>query len=322
VGGFFGVASRDDCVADLYYGTDYHSHLGTMRGGLAVHDGRGIRRFIHDITNAQFRSKFEDDLPKLKGFTGIGVISDYDDQPLIIRSHHGAYAIVTVGRLDNLDELVATALRRGAHFSEMSGEGASPTQVVANLIDQGESLIDGISAAQDAIKGSCSILLLADDGVYAARDLLGRTPVAIGTKPGSCAATLETCALANTGYEVNRYLGPGEVVRVTQDGVEQLRPLFAAIWLPLIVVPTLWAILAGGRSLLGGENHPWTWALLFVAIVIPFLPASTLLDLSAMPRFASPLVALTILFAAYHRRARVLNASLLWMTTAVLVPLT
>jgi amidophosphoribosyltransferase len=224
VGGFFGVVSRDDCVADLYYGTDYHSHLGTMRGGLAVHNGVGIKRFIHDITNAQFRSKFEDDLPKLQGSMGIGVISDYDDQPLIIRSHHGAYAIVTVGRLDNLDELVASALRRGAHFSEMSGEGASPTQVVANMIDQADSLVDGISAAQDAIKGSCSILLLTDDGVYAARDLLGRTPIAVGTKPGSCAVTLETCALANTGYQVNQYLGPGEVVRVTRDGVEQLRP--------------------------------------------------------------------------------------------------
>jgi amidophosphoribosyltransferase len=224
VGGFFGVVSRDDCVADLYYGTDYHSHLGTMRGGLAVHNSHGITRYIHDITNAQFRSKFEDDLPKLQGATGIGVISDYDDQPLIIRSHHGAYAIVTVGRLDNLDDLVASALKRGAHFSEMSGEEASPTQVVANLIDQSESLADGLSAAQDAIKGSCSILLLTDDGVYAARDLLGRTPIAIGEKQGSCAVTLETCALANTGYQVNRYLGPGEVVRITRDGVEQLRP--------------------------------------------------------------------------------------------------
>ncbi|UCC83808.1 MAG: amidophosphoribosyltransferase, partial [Gemmatimonadota bacterium] len=171
MGGFFGVVSRDDCVADLYYGTDYHSHLGTMRGGMAVYNSQGITRFIHDITNAQFRSKFEDDLPKLMGSTGIGVISDYDDQPLIIRSHHGAYAIVTVGRLDNLDDLVESALKRGAHFSEMSGEEASPTQVVANLVDHADTLVDGFSASQDAFTGSCSILVLADHGVYAARDL-------------------------------------------------------------------------------------------------------------------------------------------------------
>ncbi len=224
MGGFFGVASRDDCVADLYYGTDYHSHLGTMRGGLAVRNGRGITRFIHDITNAQFRSKFEDDLPRLSGSTGIGVISDYDDQPLIVRSRHGTYAIVTVGKLDNLDELVATALQRGVHFLDMSGEEASPTEVVANLIDQGDTLEEGLAAAQDAIVGSCSILLLTDSGVYAARDLLGRTPVAIGAKPGAFAATLETCALANIGYEVKRYLGPGEIVRITPEGMETLRP--------------------------------------------------------------------------------------------------
>ncbi len=224
MGGIFGVVSRDDCVADLYYGTDYHCHLGTMRGGLAVRNDQGITRFIHDITNAQFRSKFADDVPKLKGWMGIGVISDYDDQPLIIRSHHGAYAIVTVGKLDNLDDLVASALERGAHFSEMSGEEASPTQVVANLIDQGDTLVDGIRGAQDAIEGSCSILLLTDDGVYTARDRLGRTPIAIGEKSGSFAATLETCALANVGYQVTRYLGPGEIVRITQDGVEQLKP--------------------------------------------------------------------------------------------------
>ncbi len=224
MGGFFGVVSRDDCVADLYYGTDYHSHLGTMRGGMAVRNGEGLTRFIHDITNTQFRSKFEDDLPRLKGGTGIGVISDYEDQPLIIGSHHGTYAIVTVGKLDNLDDLVAAALEKGAHFSQMSGGEANPTEVVANLIDRGDSFEDGIRLAQDAIKGSCSILLLTDDGIYAARDLLGRTPVVIGEKAGAYAATLETCALPNLGYTVTRYLGPGEIVRITRDGVEQLQP--------------------------------------------------------------------------------------------------
>ncbi len=225
MGGFFGVVANDDCVADLYYGTDYHSHLGTMRGGLAVRNGEGFARFIHDITNAQFRSKFEDDLPKLTGPMGIGVISDYEDQPLIIGSHHGTYAIVTVGKLDNLDSLVKSALEKpGAHFSEMAGEEPNPTEVVASLIDQGEDFVSGIRHAQELIEGSCSILLLTDEGVYAARDRLGRTPIAVGERAGAYAVTLETCALANLDYEVERYLGPGEIVRVTRDGVQQLRP--------------------------------------------------------------------------------------------------
>jgi amidophosphoribosyltransferase len=224
VGGFFGVVSDVDCVADLYYGTDYHSHLGTMRGGLAVRGSSGVARFIHDITSAQFRSKFEADLPRLSGNMGIGVISDYEDQPLIIHSHHGTYAIVTVSRLDNLDDLVEAALKRGAHFSEMSGDEPNPTQVVANLIDQGDTFEEGIQIAQDAITGSCSILLLTDKGIYAARDRLGRTPVAIGERPGAYAATLETCALPNLGYQVASYLGPGEIVCITEDGVEQFRP--------------------------------------------------------------------------------------------------
>ncbi len=225
MGGFFGVAAANDCVADLYYGTDYHSHLGTMRGGLAVVDRQGFRRSIHDITNTQFRSKFEDDLAKLQARLGIGVISDYEDQPVLIGSHHGRYAIVTVGKLDNLDDLVAAALkRRGVHFSEMSGSAPNPTEVVAHLIDQGDTIAEGIERAQEAIEGSCSILLLTETAVYAARDRLGRTPIALGSKPGAYAATLETCALPNLGYQVTDYLGPGEIVRFTPDGVERLRP--------------------------------------------------------------------------------------------------
>jgi amidophosphoribosyltransferase len=225
VGGFFGVVSDVDCVADLYYGTDYHSHLGTMRGGLTVRNAQGFTRFIHDITNSQFRSKFEDELPKLHGNTGIGVISDYEDQPLLVGSHHGRYAIVTVSKLDNLEDLVASVLsKRGAHLLEMSGDEPNPTEVVANLIDQGETLVEGIRYAQEKIEGSCSILLLTEDGVYAARDRLGRTPIAIGEKPGAYAATLETCALPNLGFQVTRYLGPGEIVRITPDGVEQVAP--------------------------------------------------------------------------------------------------
>jgi amidophosphoribosyltransferase len=156
---------------------------------------------------------------------GIGVISDYEDQPLIIGSHHGIYAIVTVGKVHNLDDLVATALRKhGTHFSEMRGGEVNPTELVANLIDRGGTFEEGIQGAQDAIRGSCSVLLLTDKGIYAARDMLGRTPVVIGEKPGSCAVTLETCALPNLGYEATRYLGPGEIVHITQEGVEQVAP--------------------------------------------------------------------------------------------------
>ena len=225
MGGLFGVVAADDCVADLYYGTDYHSHLGTMRGGMAVRNGAGFTRVIHDITNAQFRSKFEDDLARLHGTMGIGVISDYEDQPLIISSRHGTYAIVTVGRIDNLDELVAAALRKnGMHFSEMTGSQVNPTQLVAHLIDQGDSFEAGIRLAQERIAGSCSLLLLTDRALYAARDRLGRTPVVLGEKDGARAVALETCALPNLGYHTTRYLGPGEVVRVDHDGVEQLVP--------------------------------------------------------------------------------------------------
>ena len=226
MGGFFGVASTEDCVDDLFYGTDYHSHLGTMRGGLAVRSDEGFARFIHDITNAQFRSKFEDDLGRLAGRCGIGVISDYEDQPLLIGSHLGVYAIVTVSVVRNCDELARQAFQKGAgtHFSEMSGAGINPTELVATLINQEATFEDGIAAAQQAVEGSCSILLLTDHGIYAARDRLGRTPVVVGRKPGATAATLETCAFPNLGYEVERLLGPGEIVRFTPEGVEPLRP--------------------------------------------------------------------------------------------------
>jgi amidophosphoribosyltransferase len=221
----FGVVSESDCVPDLYYGTDYHSHLGTMRGGLAVANGDGFTRFIHDITNTQFRSKFEDDLPRLSGQMGIGVISDFEDQPLLINSHHGAYAIVTVGKIDNLDALVQEALTQpGVHFSEMTGGEVNPTQLVAHLVDQRDTMEEGIANALDRIEGSCSLMLLTSRGIYAARDRLGRTPVVIGRKEGAFSLTFETCALPNLGYEPHRELGPGEIVWVDTEGVEQLRP--------------------------------------------------------------------------------------------------
>jgi amidophosphoribosyltransferase len=225
MGGFFGVASRGDCVQDLFYGTDYHSHLGTRRGGLAVVRADGFSRSIHDITNAQFRSKFEDDLARMGGSRGIGVISDHEDQPLIIGSHLGAYAIVTVGVVKNLEKLARQAfLKRTTHFSEMSGGEINPTELVATLINQEGSFADGIRAAQKAIEGSCSMLLLTREGIYAARDYLGRTPVVIGRRDGAWAATLETCAFPNLGYEAVKYLGPGEVVRITEDGMEEVLP--------------------------------------------------------------------------------------------------
>jgi len=225
MGGFFGVVSKQDCASDLFYGTDYHSHLGTMRGGLAVETPHGITRFIHDITNAQFRFKFEDDIQRMHGTKGIGVISDYEDQPLIIGSHLGAYAIVTVGAITNVDELAQKMFgRKTFHFSEMSGGQINPTELVATLIDQEDSFEDGIRRAHEEIEGSCSLLLLAEEGIYAARDKLGRTPVVVGEKQGSLAATLETCALPNLGFEIKEYLGPGEVVLLTEEGIERKKP--------------------------------------------------------------------------------------------------
>ena len=225
MGGMFAVASKTDGVADLFYGTDYHSHLGTVRGGMAVKNSQGFSRFIKDITNAQFRSKFEDDLGKMHGSLGIGVISDYEDQPLIIGSHLGRYALVTVGRIDNLDALAQEVFNsRIAHFSEMSGDAINPTELVATLINRKNTFEEGIRHAQQLIEGSCSMLLLTETGIYAARDRLGRTPLVIGRKEGAYAATLETCAFPNLDYEIAHYLGPAEIARITPDGIETLSP--------------------------------------------------------------------------------------------------
>ena len=225
MGGFFGVVSREDCANDLFYGTDYHSHLGTVRGGMTVANSDGLTRFIHDITNAQFRSKFEDDIGKLHGTRGIGVISDYDDQPLIIGSHLGVYAIVTVGKVVNAEQLARDAFgKRRIHFSEMAGGEINPTELVATLINQESSFAEGIRNAQQAIEGSCSLLILTDEGIYAARDRLGRTPIVLGRKDGAYAATMETSAFPNLQYEIAEYLGPGEVVLIDQDGFHQVQP--------------------------------------------------------------------------------------------------
>lgn len=221
MGGFFGVNSKNSCTAELFFGTDYHSHLGTMRGGLAVKGPNGINRVIHDITNAQFRSKFEDDLANLDGSMGIGIISDYEDQPLIIGSHLGKYAIVTVGAIQNLTELVeGVFVRRSGHFSEMTGGEVNPTEVIAMLINQEDSFAAGLERVQESIEGSCSVLLLTDDGIYASRDKLGRTPIAIGKNSDGMAVTFETSAFPNLEYEFEKELGPAEIVLVTEEGFE------------------------------------------------------------------------------------------------------
>jgi amidophosphoribosyltransferase len=225
VGGYFGVASKQDCIADLFYGTDYHSHLGTSRGGMVVYGKQGFKRNIHDITDAPFRTKFEPDLYKHVGNMGLGVISDYEDQPMLIGSRHGQYAVVTVGRVDNLRNLAEEILRgQAVHFSEMKGNEFNQTEVIAGLINQQDSLVDGLRYVHERVQGSCSVMLLTDHGIYASRDRLGRTPLVLGRKDGAIAATFETCAFPNLGYAVDRDLGPGEIVRFTADGVEQLSP--------------------------------------------------------------------------------------------------
>ncbi len=221
MGGLFGCVSKNDCLSDLFYGTDYHSHLGTKRGGLAVLNSKDFSRSIHNIENDYFRSKFEPDLPKLHGRKGIGIISDHDPQPLIIGSHLGTFAIVTVSKINNIEALGAKALKSKRHFSEMSGGATSPTELVAMLISEAESFEDGIRYAQEAIKGSCSMLLLTENGIYAARDKLGRTPVVIGKKEGAFAAASESCAFPNLGYDIEKNLGPGEIVLITTEGIEQ-----------------------------------------------------------------------------------------------------
>lgn len=221
MGGLFGCVSKENCINDLFFGTDYHSHLGTKRGGLAVKNEKDFMRAIHNIENDYFRSKFESDLPNLHGKKGIGIISDHDSQPLIIGSHLGTFALVTVSKIINIDELTTRALKSRMHFSEMSGGETSPTELVAMLICEKGSFEEGIQNAQAAVKGSCSMLLLTENGIYAARDRLGRTPIVIGKKNGAIAAASESCAFPNLGYEIEKYLGPGEIIFMTAEGYEQ-----------------------------------------------------------------------------------------------------
>ena len=224
MGGFFGVASREDCLLDLFFGTDYHSHLGTRRAGMAVYrQDTGFNRAIHNIENSPFRTKFDKDVNEMEGNLGIGCISDYDPQPLIVRSHHGTYAIVTVGRINNTEELVNSVFQAGhSHFLEMSGGDINATELVASLINLKEDLVEGLRFAQDSIDGSMTILLLTPQGLYASRDKMGRTPVAIGKKEGAYCASFESFAYLNLGYTSYRELGPGEVALITPEGVTTL----------------------------------------------------------------------------------------------------
>lgn len=224
MGGFFGVASKEDCMFDLFFGTDYHSHLGTRRAGMAVYDEkRGFDRAIHNIENSPFRTKFDKDVSAMQGKIGIGCISDYEPQPLIVRSHHGTYAIVTVGKINNTDEIVQKLFASGySHFLEMSGGDVNATELVAALINQRDNLIEGIQYAQETVDGSMTMLLLTPQGIYAARDKLGRTPVAIGKKEHAYCVSFESFAYLNLGYTEARELGPGEIAVITPEGATTL----------------------------------------------------------------------------------------------------
>lgn len=225
MGGFFGTVAQESCVTDLFYGTDYNSHLGTKRGGMATYDAetRSFNRSIHNLESTYFRTKFEDELDKFKGHSGIGIISDTDAQPIILNSHLGRFAIVTVAKIVNIAELEEQLLRQNMHFSELSSGQTNQTELIALLIIQGKNFVEGIENVYRRIQGSCSMLLLTEDGIIAARDKWGRTPIVIGRKDGAYAVTSESSSFPNLDYEVERYLGPGEIVRLRAEGIEQMR---------------------------------------------------------------------------------------------------
>lgn len=225
MGGFFGTIATAPCVTDLFYGTDYNSHLGTRRGGMATYNAETKRfaRSIHNLESSYFRTKFEQDLGKFEGNSGIGIISDTDAQPIIINSHLGRFAIVTVAKINNIQELENELLESGAHFAELSSGNTNQTELVALLINQGKTFKEGIENVYHKVKGSCSMLLVTDHGIIAARDRLGRTPIIIGKKEGAMAATSESTAFPNLDYETVHYVGPGEIDLLSPDGYEVLK---------------------------------------------------------------------------------------------------
>ena len=228
MGGFFGAIEVKNCVNDLFYGTDYNSHLGTKRAGLVTFDqDKGFSRSIHSLERDYFRSRFEGELDKFSGNSGIGVISDTDPQPILVNSHLGRYAVVTVAKINNMREIAQELLEKRMHFSEMSANNINPTELVALLINMGDTFVDGINLVFKKAKGSCSMLILTENGIIAARDALGRTPIVIGHKDGAYAATSETTSLPNLDFKVLRDVGPGEIVRLMATGVEQLQKPFS-----------------------------------------------------------------------------------------------
>ena len=252
MGGFFGAVSRRDCVLDIFFGADYHSHLGTRRGGMVVYDPeKGFRRQIHNIENTPFRTKFEADLHTFHGCSGIGCISDTDPQPLLVRSHLGLYAISTVGIIRNAEELVSSYFSDHGHqFMAMSSGEINQTELFAALINQKDSLVAGIQHAQQVIQGSATILLLTPDGIIAARDRLGRLPVLVGKNDDGCCVSFESFAYHKLGYADHYELGPGEIVKITAGGVEQL----AAPGKEMKICAFLWTYYGYPNSNYEGKN--------------------------------------------------------------------
>lgn len=225
MGGFFGTIKNSECITDLFYGTDYNSHMGTFRAGLATLKESGeIARSIHSLENAYFRNKFEGELPKFTGKSGIGVISDTDPQPMVMKTRIGKFALVTVAKFNNLKEIEAEMLSKGGHLSELSSGQACPTELIALIISQGKNYVDGIELAYQKVKGSFSTLLLTEEGIIAARDYYGRTPIVIGKhETDGYAVSGESSSFTNLGYEIDYFLGPGEIVLITAEGYKQLR---------------------------------------------------------------------------------------------------
>ena len=225
MGGFFGVTAKEDCMFDLFFGTDYHSHLGTRRAGMALYDPEeGFEKSIHKIDNSPFRTKFEKEANSMHGKYGIGCISDYEAQPILVRSHHGSFAITTVGKINNANEIMEEILKDKAHFFVMSNGEINATELVAAMINQKDNFIEGIRYAQEKIEGSLSMLILTEKGVYCARDMLGRTPIIIGKKDGARCAAFESFSFLNLGYTTERELGPGEIAVIDPDSLKTLVP--------------------------------------------------------------------------------------------------
>jgi len=222
MGGFFGVVSKENCSTDLFYGIDYHSHLGTKRGGMVTMQDNVFYRSIHNIENSYFRTKFGDSIGKFKGNVGIGVISDTDAQPIVVNSHLGRFAIVTVAKINNMDELEKECLDNHQQFTELSMGRTNPTELIALMISQGEDFVSGIQNVYKKVKGSCSMLILTNDGIIAARDFLGRTPIVVGKNNYSYALAFDTHSFSNLDYEIEHFVGPGEIVKVTTEGCTQL----------------------------------------------------------------------------------------------------